>query len=67
MAALAVSAMTLAACGGGGSSIIDSGSTAAPGGDSAPETTVATPLADLPPCDTTALETATGPVNLTFW
>ncbi|MFM8482676.1 MAG: extracellular solute-binding protein, partial [Actinomycetota bacterium] len=67
MAALAVSAMTLAACGGGGSSIIDSGSTAAPGGDSAPETTVATPLADLPPCDTTALDTATGPVNLTFW
>lgn len=67
IAALAVSAMALAACGGGGSSIIDSGSTAAPGGDSAPETTVATPLADLPPCDTGALDTATGPVNLTFW
>lgn len=64
---VSISAMILAACGGGGSSIIDSGSTAAPTGDSAPQTTVATPLADLPPCDTTALESATGPVSLKFW
>lgn len=67
ISALTASSLVLAACGGGGSSIIDSGSTPAPGGDSTPETTVATPLADLPPCDTTALDSATGPVNLTFW
>lgn len=65
---VSISAMVLAACGGGGSSsIIDSGSTAAPTGDSGPGTTVATALADLPPCDTTALNSASGPVSLKFW
>ena len=64
---LTISAVALASCGGGGSSIIDGGSTAAPNGDSTPQTTVATPLADLPPCDTTALDSASGTVNLTFW
>lgn len=65
---VSISAIFLAACGGGGGgSIIDSGSTAAPSDNSGPQTTVATPLSDLPPCDTTALDSATGPVSLTFW
>jgi len=65
---VAISATFLAACGGGGSSsILDSGSTAPTSGDSGTQTTVATPLADLPPCDTNALETASGPVSLKFW
>lgn len=33
----------------------------------APQTTVATPLDDLPPCPTDALDAADGPVEITFW
>jgi sn-glycerol 3-phosphate transport system substrate-binding protein len=73
LAGMTASALLFASCGGGeSSSIIDSGSTEAPatGDSSAPTaapTTVATPLASLPPCDTTALDSATGTVDITFW
>lgn len=73
LAGLTASALVFASCGGGGSSsIIDSGSTEAPatGDSSAPTaapTTVATPLASLPPCDTTALDAVTETVDITFW
>jgi sn-glycerol 3-phosphate transport system substrate-binding protein len=73
LAGLTASALVFASCGGGGSSsIIDSGSTEAPatGDSSAPTaapTTVATPLASLPPCDTTALDSVTETVDITFW
>ena len=58
----------LAACGGGGSSdsIIGGGATS-PTGDSGPQTTLAADLSSLPPCDVTALDSATGTVNITFW
>ena len=72
MTGLVILAMAATACGGGGGSIVDSGSTEAPstsdGGSSteAPSTSAA-PLADLPPCDPSALDGATETVNITFW
>jgi len=56
-----------------GDTTAGSDGTAAPGGTeaptttAAPETTVATPLDDLPPCPTDALDSADGPVEITFW
>jgi sn-glycerol 3-phosphate transport system substrate-binding protein len=43
------------------------GDTIAPTTPPAPSTTVATPLDSLPPCPVDALDTATGPVEITFW
>lgn len=43
------------------------GDTAAPTTSAAPQTTVATPLDDLPACPTDALDSADGPVEITFW
>lgn len=71
-ALVALIAIAVSACGGGGGSIIDSGSTEAPatsdGGASteAPSTSAA-PLSELPPCDPSALDGAEGTVELTFW
>ena len=71
-ALVALIAIAVSACGGGGGSIVDSGSTEAPatsdGGASteAPSTSAA-PLSELPPCDPTALDGAEGTVELTFW
>jgi sn-glycerol 3-phosphate transport system substrate-binding protein len=74
-----LAAVTLAACGGEGGSLTQAGNdttttTVAPStlpGETtttpAPATTVATPLDDLPACPTDALDSADGPVELTFW
>lgn len=43
------------------------GGATTPSGDSGPQTTVAVDLSNLPPCDVTALDSATGTVNITFW
>lgn len=43
------------------------GDTAAATTTAAPQTTVATPLDDLPACPTDALDSADGPVEITFW
>lgn len=60
-------ALAVTACGGGGgSSIIDGGATT-PSGDSGPQTTLAADLSSLPPCDVTALDSASQTVNITFW
>ncbi|MFM8563943.1 MAG: ABC transporter substrate-binding protein [Acidimicrobiia bacterium] len=71
IAVVALMAMAVAACGGGGGSIVDSGSTEAPstsdGGSTEAPSTSAAPLSDLPPCDPSALESVTGPVEITFW
>jgi ABC-type glycerol-3-phosphate transport system substrate-binding protein len=73
LAGLTASALVFASCGGGGSSsIVDSGNTEAPATDNSGEptaapTTVTTPLASLPPCDTTALDSVTETVDITFW
>jgi sn-glycerol 3-phosphate transport system substrate-binding protein len=76
LAVLAASSLgLLAACSSGDDSILDAGQedTTAPAGTEAAgatteaPTTTATPLADLPPCPIDALETATGPIDLTFW
>jgi len=72
VAVIGIMAIAVSACGGGGGSIVDSGSTEAPpasdGGSSteAPSTSAA-PLSELPPCDPTALDGADGTVELTFW
>jgi len=71
IAVVALMAMTFAACGGGGGSIVDSGSTEAPstgdGGSTEAPSTSAAPLSELPPCDPGALEGADGPIEITFW
>ncbi|MEY4229745.1 MAG: hypothetical protein RLZZ362_594, partial [Actinomycetota bacterium] len=80
---VAVASLAVAACsGGGGDSLSNAGNTtpapatsAAPGDTTAgttgmtaaPSTTVADALADLPTCNTGALDSATGPVEITFW
>lgn len=59
-------ALTATACGGGGGgSIVDGGVTAPTG--SGPQTTIAADLSALPPCDVTALDSVTSPVEITFW
>ena len=61
-------ALALTACGGGGGdSIVGGGSGSTPTGDSGPQTTLAADLSSLPPCDVSALDSATETVNLTFW
>jgi sn-glycerol 3-phosphate transport system substrate-binding protein len=71
LALTAVASMAVAACGGDdGGSLSNAGNdatTLAPGETSAPGTTVAASLADLPPCPVDALDEATSPVEITFW
>lgn len=62
-----VGALWLAACGGGSSDSIIGGGATSPTGDSGPQTTLAADLSSLPPCEVTALDPATGTVNITFW
>ncbi len=70
LAGLTVAALALAACGGSGDSIVDSGGTepsTTPGDSTAAPSTSAAPLDSLPPCDPSALGNADGTVELTFW
>ncbi|MFZ4810734.1 MAG: ABC transporter substrate-binding protein [Ilumatobacteraceae bacterium] len=73
---LAAASLLVAACSGDSGSLNNAGNTTvAPGtttagttGDTAaPSTTIADVLADLPTCNTKALDAATAPVEITFW
>ncbi len=74
-----IAAFALAACSDGGS-ILEAGNdgttstvptvsteSTVPGQTTVPPTTTTTPLDQLPPCPTDALDTAGGPVEITFW
>ncbi len=73
-----VATLALAACSGGGS-IQEAGNTSAAPTTATPDdtggvvpstqlaTTTTTPLADLPPCPVDALDSVSGPVEVTFW
>ncbi len=80
LATLTAGALLAAAC-SGGDSISDAGDrdtvaptttvasdgTTLPGDTTIAPTTTATPLDSLPACDTSALDSVTSPVNITFW